>query len=378
VAPRRSEREGLGRSAGPIPQAVGAIGGDHRSGSSRIRTFDYLRAIVIVLLLLHHGGIYRYSVLGVSLESFETLIEAFLLGAFVFLSGYLAAESFDRTARQDPGRFLQARFWRIYPPYLLALLLFGTIVGVTLDGSDWLAHVLGLQLPLVPAVDKVAKTVWYVGMIWVFFVLAAAALYVWRRPGSLLAGFAVTYAGGWFVHLRWGWLDTRLLYFFPVFALAIVIAKGKWLPKILEARFFHWEKMGLAGLAGLVLLAFPEASRFGTDDPLAVGAYTLFVMSACVLALAVLQPVAERRIGYRWVLILSLASFFIYLFHRPIWILVLALFPQETHAREFLVRMLVATPIVIVVSYFLQVAYDRLLGRWRGGSGSGASRLEST
>lgn len=370
------QREGPGHSVPAAPQAAGALEGNQRSESSRIRSFDYLRAIVIVLLLLHHGGIYRYSVIGVPLESFELLIEAFLLGGFVFLSGYLAVESFDHSARQDPGRFLLARFWRIYPPYLFALLLFGTIVGVTLDGSDWLAHILGLQMPLVPAVDRVAKTVWYVGMIWVFLLVAAVALYLWKRPAGLLGAFAVIYAGGWFVHLRWGWLDSRLLYFFPVFALAIVIAKGKWLPRILDARFHHFEKAGLAGLAGLILLAFPQASGFGTDDPLAVGAYTFFVMASCILALAVLEPVAERRIGYRWVLILSLASFFIYLFHRPIWISVLAVFPQDTHGGEFLVRMLVATPIVIAVSYFLQIGYDRLLRRWLGGTGRGASRLE--
>lgn len=358
--------------------AASATRGDRRSGSSRIRSFDYLRAIVIVLLLVHHGGIYRYSVIGVPLKNFELLIEAFLLGGFVFLSGYLAVESFDRTAGQDPGRFLLARFWRIYPPYLLALLLFGTIVGVTLDGSDWLAHILGLQMPLVPAVDKVAKTVWYVGMIWVFFIMAAVALYIWKRPAGLLAAFAVIYAGAWFVHLRWGWLDSRLLYFFPVFALAIVIAKGQWLPRILSARFFHLEKAGLAVLAALILLAFPQASQFGTDDLLAVGAYTFFVIAACILALALLEPVAARRIVYRSVVVLSVASFFIYLFHRPIWISVLAVFPQETHGREFLVRMLVATPIVIAVSYLLQIAYNRLLGRWQGSGGRAAGGMASS
>jgi len=335
--------------------------------SSRILSFDYLRAIVILLLLLHHGGIYRYSIAGVPFEEFEPLIEAFLLGGFVFLSGYLAVESFDGAAGGRSGKFLRARFWRIYPPYLVALVLFGTVVGVTLDATDWLAHVLGLQLLLVPAVDKVAKTVWFIGMIWLFFVLVAGMLAICRRPVGLLAAFAAVYAGAWFVHLRWGWMDARLLYFFPVFSLAVWIARGRWLPKILLTRFFHLEKVALAALAAAVMMVFPQTSRFGTDDPLAVAAFTFFVMAAGLLALAVLQPVAERRIGFRWVSLISVASFFIYLLHRPIWIAVLAVFPQGNPDREFLVRMLVATPIVIGVAYVLQLGYTRLLDHWQDG-----------
>lgn len=336
---------------------------------SRIRSFDYLRAIVILLLLLHHSGFYRYSILGLSFASLETPIEAFLLGGFVFLSGYLVVDSFYGSSGGSARRFLQERFWRLYPPYLVALLLFGTIVGVTLNPGNWVAHILGLQMVLVPAVTKVAKTVWFIGMIWVFFLVAAGMLYAWRRTALLLLGFVAVYAVAWFVHLQWGWLDTRLLYFFPVFAVAVVIARAQWLPRLMGTRFYHLEKVGVAALALAALLSFPGASMFATDDPLAVGAYTFFVIAGCVLALTVLRPFADRRTGYRWVSVLSVGSFFIYLFHRPIWISVLAVFPQVSPGREFLVRMLVATPIVIAVSYGLQVAYTRILTRWRRGNG---------
>lgn len=352
------DSQNIGQATAPPPE-----------GPPKIEAFDYLRAIVILLLLLHHGGIYRYSVLGVSVARFETLIEAFLLGGFVLLSGYLAAHSFDGSAGGRPGRFLRSRFWRIYPPYLVALLLFGTIVGVTANSGIWLAHVLGVQMLLVPVVTKVVKTVWFIGMIWLFFVLSAGVLNAWRRPVSLLAAFGVVYGLGWVVHLRWGWMDTRLLYFFPVFALAAVAARGKWLPRIMGTRFHHLEKFALTALAAALLLAFPEASKFATDNALAVGAYTFFVLTASVVALAVLRPLADRRIGYRWVSILSVSSFFIYLFHRPIWIALLEAFPQRSPNREFLFRMLVATPIVIAVSYALQAAYSFLLERWQGRRG---------
>ncbi len=56
----------------------------------RIVEIDILRAFAIVLLLLHHAGIYQFEVYGITLKVLlRTQIGLSLIGIFVFLSGFL-------------------------------------------------------------------------------------------------------------------------------------------------------------------------------------------------------------------------------------------------------------------------------------------------
>jgi hypothetical protein len=76
---------------GQVPEKIPTV----NRTAKQIVEFDFLRTVAI-LLLLHHGGIYNFSLFSVSLLTFKPYIEQLLLGSFVFMAGYLSVHSLEK------------------------------------------------------------------------------------------------------------------------------------------------------------------------------------------------------------------------------------------------------------------------------------------
>jgi peptidoglycan/LPS O-acetylase OafA/YrhL len=78
--------------------------------------------------------------------------------------------------------------------------------------------------------------------------------------------------------------------------------------------------------------------------------------------IAVFLAIFRARVG-AWKLwsFISYASFFVYLYHRPIWDIVLKLFPQETWRGEMLFRLIPGSLASVLICYALQLFYDRII-----------------
>ncbi|MBM3122307.1 MAG: acyltransferase, partial [Chloroflexi bacterium] len=149
----------------------------------RLQALDVLRALAVILLILHHGGMYNFSLLDFDLKQVRGFVGLYLLGSFVFLSGCLSIRSVEGLGLR---RFLTKRLVRIYVPYVITLVLFLWLIEPDLSGPDLILHLLGAQVLLAPKFTTPILTLWFIGLILLCYVILAILTRTLKRPSSIL------------------------------------------------------------------------------------------------------------------------------------------------------------------------------------------------
>lgn len=160
---------------------------------TRLKEFEALRGLSILLLLALHSEIFDPYVFGQALKDIGFFVASFLLGSFFFLAGY-----FTEVSLSKPGitvfQFVWSKFIRIYPPYWLALFLFIFVLEYDLNRTALAVLSLVLvQLTLnmgLPATNLIY--------------LLVSDLFILCWILLVLTGFR-TKVGNWGI---WAWLST--------------------------------------------------------------------------------------------------------------------------------------------------------------------------
>jgi peptidoglycan/LPS O-acetylase OafA/YrhL len=323
----------------------------------RVAEFDILRALAITLLLFHHGGIYNFSVFGFSLKPLMHYMELLLLGSFVFMSGYFSISSLKRSSFGD---FLKTRLLRIYIPYIAALGLFILLLELDVSAADIAIHLLGGQMLLSPQFTSPILTLWYIGLILVFYVLFGVLYKTIRSPLLLFAVLVAIFLLAALVRMEWGFIARRFFYYFFIYLAGFFTARQGWLQALISTRFFLLDKV-LALAAGAALLA-PVQDRVGQGiDPQLLVAVNAYILSVVIFTLSLARLLSPRLAHHKFISTLSYASFFMYLSHRPIWALLLELYQPSSLQALSLYLIVVGGAAVLIFSYYLQRFYNRLL-----------------
>lgn len=266
-----------------------------------------------------------------------------LLGLFVLVSGYLMGLKDVPLKAGSLRGFYIGRFGRIYPPFVLACLVFmvlklGDVAALT--KAALLVAMLWGPAPF---------TLWFITMI-VLFYAVTPLLMAARRNGLtfavVVAGLTVLSAAA---HLQWDSVSPRLAMYLPSYCL------GLWL----GANEVSWRKLVIFGLmaaipaAGISSLAetrMIESSVWSTPWALA--------LSAALFGAAMAGEARLPRWG--WILFVAQASYFLYLFHRPVYAFFLKIHdPAGWQGRAALI-VLLALPVAVVVAWIGQRLYDRI------------------
>lgn len=122
----------------------------------KLEKVDFLRGIAILGVFCYHAsfsvfGYYEVSnyngfFLDTSKFSMKYMLHNFMpyafggggVSLFLVISGFLIHSGYFYKSRFEPTRFFNKRFWRIYPPYLLALIIFAVTIN---DGWNWKSFV---------------------------------------------------------------------------------------------------------------------------------------------------------------------------------------------------------------------------------------------
>ncbi len=316
-----------------------------------------MRAIAILLLLLHHSGFYSLNLLGLGLQRLAPFFEAFLLGCFFLLSGYFAELSLRRTNGNLTVFFL-SRLFKIYPPYLFALGLFISVLGITLNERfDLFVYIVGLQFVFANVVKPIL-TLWYVGAITLFYFIFAL---LWRAaPKSAafvpLALFLFLFA--FLLNKTTNLLDVRFFEYYLVFLTGMLLARQNH-PSLLLSSQWIPAKAALA-VFGVWFFSFAVSESANPISIVFVSAAYIFIVSAALLLFALISRLRITSL-WAWVNHVSYASYFVYLFHRPFWRLIEGFVPIENLQNQIFFRLVPASALVVVTCYFLQRFYDSAL-----------------
>jgi peptidoglycan/LPS O-acetylase OafA/YrhL len=317
--------------------------------AERNGAIDLLRALSILYIVgFWHLLGYAPSVSGYK-NALTHRLTVVVLGLFVLISGHLIGRA-SISGGADIARFYRRRLIRIYPPYVLALLLF-TRSGLLDSGQLLPAILLTSSFGADPP-----RTLWYIAMLVVFYLLAPFLLLLRERLTAPLAlALALIAAAVGIAGLATG-VDPRLFLYFSPFVVGLLVSAR------LEVENLSRRSILLVvALAVAAVLQSLGTESGGLDTSLAgIPLATLPPLVLLILCQRGLPDLRLSGVG----MAMSTASYFMYLFHRPIFHLLTTwgrgpISAGPVAAVTFLV--VVCLPVIVALSWLGQRLYDRLL-----------------
>lgn len=271
-----------------------------------------------------------------------------VLGAFIFISGYFLGKK-SINSLSELGDFYKRRFLRIYPMFFLSCIsLYLLYVLFNTDSITSVKELILTLTGLACIIPPIPSTIWFVCMILLFY--AITPLIISRKSvASRIAVCVAIYAVLISIKLIFKDTDHRLLLWFPMYSLGLLLANVKFKVKC------NWV-YSIVGVAGFVGMSFVK-DRFvssdllkGVADFVIAGLFVIAVMELCKLL---------ENLPYinKLLLPVSYASMCAYLFHRQYY----GVCKMFYNAFPIWFGVLVALPSLLVIAYFAQLLYDKLI-----------------
>lgn len=326
---------------------------------TRLQEFEALRALAIILLMVVHSEVLGLYVFGYHLGPSANYFSTFLLGCFFFLAGYFEEPTIQKY-RGNYWSLIKSRLVRIYPPYWFALFMFVFVLKFTLKKFDLWVYLLNLQFIFSPAFAKQLLTLWYISMFVAYYTIFAVLIFITRSNIQLLAWSVIVFFAAYILHRMTKLLDPRFFQYFFVYLIGIYFSRIEQIRvRLLSLPFLY---KALFALLGLFLFGLAKFEEFEMVNGLRIFAADFYMLAWILLWLSVFRT----RIGsWRIWSLISTASFFAYLYHRPFWDILLSQTSLTDWRDQALFRFLPGSIIVLIVCYFLQIGYDRLLAVFR-------------
>ncbi len=321
----------------------------------KMQEFEALRGLSILLLLALHSEVFDSNVFGFPVDPLAQVVASFLLGSFFFLAGFFAEFS-----RQKPGEnaisFMVSKIIRIFPPYLLALALFVFVLGFSLKRFDAWMYALNLQWLLSPVFIKRILTLWYISVLVGYYSIFGILLFRVKSNPGLLAWSVIVFAAAYAANLTTGLFEPRFFQYYFVFLAGVYFYRFERERNLLLGMKFLYK--AVIALVGLIL--FWVVASTGIDAPNMIFILTvdLFILSWALMCLSIFRT---RAGSWKMWTFLSTASFFTYLYHRPLWHILDTVFGIEAGIGRVFFNLILGGTLALILGYFLQVAYNRLL-----------------
>lgn len=313
---------------------------------------------------------------------------------FILLSGYVLAYNYATRARAgqlDTMRFYKARFTRLYPIYLLSLLLSWRMLpqeyASHTHGMFWTGIVLAplLMQGWIPSIATFLNTPAWTMSAESFYYLLFPWMARWKRPESVQP-ILLRLAGVWMLGMIPGtlyivfnpdgiphpdrfsygpWLQA--LKYTPLphlasFVFGVLLAElDELIPRAARLRLF----LGVGGFATIFFLLW-----LGSDIPYAIihDGLLMPLFGCVILGLAGDNPLA-RTLGIRPLVFVGEASYCLYLLHYNFWNLV-----HDTHVLNRLglsgldpwISYAILVGMALLALHFIEKPAQRTLRKWMG------------
>lgn len=315
--------------------------------SSRNLGVEVLRVLCVVYIIgFWHLLNYTDAISGYNNLATSTLTDI-VLGTFVFLSGFFTSRKQIEPTIQGIWKFYVTKLLRIYPLYLAALAAFVALGLTSLSTAVKAAFFISMFVKPAP------QTLWFMTMLMFFFVITPFILIAIQKftLKQLIIGFSLILLGLVIYYFAFKLLDIRLVLYFPAYVASVLLATEK-------ISFPPLNRETLLLLFAAIVVSLP---------PTPSGAITILMNAPLVTFSAVIlfrwfSLIKFTRLWWLPIIsFISYASYSMYLFHRPLLIMMKTLyFPQQGYL-QVLVLLFLFFPFVIIFSYDIQKLYDIVL-----------------
>lgn len=386
---------------------------------NKIIAFDFLRTLAIAMIIPAHLSNFLSSTYSkLALYAADPYFANMGLGLFIFMSGYLIYyNNHSINSFQNVLSFYRKRLLRIFPLYWAAVAAFTLVFFIyapklnsgfifpnaenVFSFQNIIMHILGLQIFLAPSYASPMLTLYFVGLIIVFYTIYPIVIMVSKNSKDFLIYSSLVFLGFLAVSRTFHIIDHRFFMFFPIFIFGILTCRESLFEKSIamiaripvvqillaalpvifvmiivlgsRAALFLDPKVSLTIEAGSgtigssMMVAMLEsianslgmsyaALKFIIVDCLLLD---VFIITFCVLEYMFAMKYINNRfsssLGSAFTYVAT-ASYCIYLFHRPF----LALWNSGTHfisnpILHDVILIFVALPLLLYISYRLQI-----------------------
>jgi len=309
----------------------------------KIDSLDLLRASAIVYIvgILHiNDYINGYLIFpgeGVVTESF--------LSIFVFISGYLLAINNRLISNKDEVKFFaRKRFFRLYPLYFFALLLFWFCSFMSV--KSLIVHALLLNI----LIGKSIPTLWFVSMICFYYLLFPIIVMGYALKRTLLI-IGIIISTMVLVHAKTGLIDMRLIIYMPSFVFGVIVGKHNFLEKFHKFNTIVLSSFSVFILLSYQYLQFPDSQWREFNQVL--------LMLAVIPSSILFGDKLAMHINKYLYKNLAYASFCMYLFHRIIYFILTNIYSSPSQPVMFAYLFFLGVPLIYIISFIFQKKYDK-------------------
>ena len=320
-------------------------------------TFDVVRALCI-LEIVCFWHLTNYIDMGNPSKDFwlySSDVTVAVLGAFTFMSGYFLKKYKIETVA-DVKRFYinrVKRFWLLY--FFASLTLY---VASYAAGQPWYPSATNFILSLFGLTvffQPLPSTLWYMVMIMLFYIITPIILCFRNISGRIIAATLI-FMVFLFIDQR-GWVDERVLCYYPMYALGLIVRKDtiSWIKK--HALLSVFLGTVFVCLVSLLLSRIDFSSLL-----ICIASFPVFLGLSELMAKSSLISIGASFISY--------SSLNMYLFHRHFYLGFLILWHSGSVGgiREATFPLwfafVVVCPFMIAFCYYSQRLYDKSIKRW--------------
>jgi len=347
--------------------------------NTRMFHFDFLRALAILFIVLSHLPEYIYYNQGILV--FTPYFAIFGMALFVFISGYLIYENNRRIhSYRDILAFYKKRVLRLFPIYWSAIVLYYIVFAILVPRyapgqfhydvsqlyglNNLLVHLAGLQIILSPGYAIPLPTLWFVGLIFLFYLIYPFLMYCTKRCRDLVimsAGIVIAFS---LLRFLFNVIDDRFFNYFLVFIAGIVccslsVLQNERYSKIVLfapivmvcALLFDVRVTSLIHIENYSAASAFLYNIFLYDSPVLMISFSLTLLWFAESFLGNLSGTGTKMIGF-----FSTSSYPVFLYHTPVLLAaygVIWFLDLQGIAGDILI-IVITLPLLFLFSYYIQ------------------------
>ena len=314
----------------------------------RESSLDIARAVSMLYIIgVWHLNNYTDSY---SLQPYGEYIKNAALGLFMFLSGYLLGGRYIIKDRSSAYSFFKKRIFRIFPLFAVSLIISYAIGKIAF--STLFLGLTGISVFIPP----LPLTLWFVSMIVVFYMLFPLLSGKSKKQQIFISLAITVIALLWTVYF--GGLEKRFVYYFPCFALGVIIADIK------ICDLLNLKRAVICLLIFVLLSVVYELWGLNWADWRFIIGRPFIALSGAAVIIVMSMYLSKIRGIARISVPIAYASMCAYLFHRVIF----KVFRDDIYWPEdgwmrLLYLSAVCLPVIISVGYLVQYIYDKIISK---------------